>query len=43
MLTGLLSCFEGGGLAVLQPGRLGTTPTVHVEMRIVHQKTVYVL
>ena len=27
MLTGLLSCFEGGGLALLQPGRLGTTPT----------------
>lgn len=29
MLIGLLSSLEGGGLALLQPGGLGTTPTVY--------------
>lgn len=33
MLTGLLSVFEGGGLALLQSGGLGTTPTVHEYQR----------
>lgn len=29
MLIGLLSCLEGGGLALLQPGGLGTTPIAY--------------
>ena len=29
MLIGSLSCLEGGGLALLQPGGLGTTPIVY--------------